>query len=340
MKQPRKAKIGEVLFRRQLSNQHLGRGQAFPGQPDEKQIIGVLAQRVVDSRSIFKNLLEQNVPLSPYLEIGAEKCQRASLLSSEFWGKGFALDLSFESLKSAQFFAKKLKLKKMPVLVCADAENLPFADNSLPFVFAFETLHHFPHPKRVLLEMERVCSNGGHVYFSEEPVLQSVNVALWRRDFNLNSFEKVLRKLYLLPFMSTLGGSETKYNVIENQFSLSTWKDALSLFPDLELMFEPVFWGPKSKTVGAKWQINPLTRLFMAIEGGGITALAKIKKAQKPKTLKNIFEVLVCPKCHRKLKKDNPNFICVSCRKTYPVKNNVIFLLEETLRKKLYPGVN
>lgn len=339
MNQPYKSKMGEVIFRQKLITQHLGKEMVFLGQPDQKQITKVLSQRVENSRTIFKNVSKRKISLSPFLEIGAEKCQRAALLSSEFNAQGFALDISFESLKSAKFFTQKLDLKKLPILICADAENLPFENDSLPFVFAFETLHHFPNPKKVLREMKRVTASRGYVYFSEEPVKQTINLPLWRRDFNLNSFEKILRKLYILPFLSILGASETKYNVIENQFSLSTWKASLKDFEDLELTLEPVFWGPKNKTDG-KWQINPITRLLIALEGGGITALAKIQKTKKANHSKNIFDLLACPSCHKKLKKETSAFACLSCQKTYPVKNNVIFLLDVALRKKLYPNIN
>lgn len=339
MNQPYTSKKAEVTFRQKLSNQHIGKEITFPGQPDQKQIIKVLSQRVKNSRRIFKSFTKQKISLSPFLEIGAEKCQRSTLLSSEFNARGFALDISFESLKSARFFAQKLGLKKLPILICADAENLPFKNDSLPFVFAFETLHHFPHPKKVLQEMRRVTSNEGHVYFSEEPVKQIINLPLWRRDFNLNSFEKILRKLYILPFLSILGASETEYNVIENQFSISTWKKSLNDFQNLELTLEPVFWGSKNYT-DKKWQINPITRLLIAIEGGGITALAKIQKAKKPNHFNNIFDLLACPACHRKLKRETSAFFCSPCIKTYPIRNNVIFLLDPPLRKKLYPKIN
>lgn len=339
MNQPYKSKVGEVIFRQKLLNQHLGKEMVFPGQPDQKQIIKVLAQRVKDSRTIFKNIAKRKISLSPFLEIGAEKCQRAALLSSEFNAQGFALDISFESLKSAKLFAQKLELKKLPVLICADAENLPFKNDSLSLVFAFETLHHFPNPTKVLREMQRVTANGGYIYFSEEPVKQTINLPLWRRDFNLNSFEKILRELYILPFLSILGASETKYSVIENQFSLSTWQASLKDFEDLEIILEPVFWGPKDKTNG-EWQINPITRLLIALEGGGITVLAKIHKPIKPNHFKNIFDLLACPACHKKLKKETAAFSCLSCLRTYPIKNNVIFLLDVALRKKLYPNIS
>ncbi|MDP2632344.1 MAG: methyltransferase domain-containing protein [Candidatus Curtissbacteria bacterium] len=339
MRQPQKSKFGEVVFRQKLVDQHLGKNKSFPGQPDQKQILDVLKERVDSSRKIFKNLQKRNLTLSPFLEIGAEKCQRASLLSSGFKSPGFALDISFESLKSAAYFAKKLKLNKLPVLICADAENLPFADNSLPFVFAFETLHHFPDPRKTLEEMKRVTANNGYVFFSEEPVKQTVNLPVWRRDFNLTKYEKILKKLFILPFLSTLGASETRYGILENVFPVSTWQSCLKMFEEIETIYEPVFFGPKSKVGRNNQFINPLTRFLIGLQGGGITALAKIKKPQNPPTVKNVYDLLACPKCRKKLSRNISTFNCKSCKQTYPIKDKVIFLLNPVLRKKLYPNI-
>lgn len=338
MKQPQKSKLGEVIFRQRLVKQHLGVENFFPGQPNQKQILNVLKERVYSSRRRFRNLERRKVLLSPFLEIGAEKCQRASLLSSEFKATGFALDISFESLKSAAIFAKKLRLKNSPVLICADAENLPFEDNSIPFVFAFETLHHFPDPRKTLTQMKRVAADNGHVFFSEEPVKQTLNLSIWRRDFNLTPFEKLLKKILILPILSTLGASETKYGILENDFPVSTWQSCLKMFKEIETIYEPVFFGPKSK-VGNSGNINPLTRLLIGLQGGGITVLAKIKKEQTYPLVENIYNLLRCPKCHKKLTLKISAFNCNSCKHTYPIKDKVIFLLDPNLRKKLYPNI-
>ena len=338
LKQSAKTKLGEIIFRQNLVKQHLGKKKMFPGEPDEKQIISVLRERIRNSRKIFKDLQHLKIELSPFLEIGAEKCQRASLLSSEFSCQGFALDISFESLRSAPIFAKKLNLSKLPILICADAENLPFADSSIPFVFAFETIHHFPKPNAAIAEMKRVSQET--IYFSEEPVKQLLNLGLWRRKYNLTLAEKILKKIYLLPFLSRLGGSESEYNVIENEFSIFEWQDALKKFDDLQISVEPVFWGPKSQfgAQNGQWSINPLTRLLIAVEGGGITILAKIKKKAKT-TPKNLLDLLICPNCKKSfLDKNSKRIRCLSCQSNYPIYNNVIMMLPPKLKEKLYPS--
>ncbi|KKQ89329.1 MAG: Methyltransferase type 11 [Candidatus Curtissbacteria bacterium GW2011_GWC2_38_9] len=337
--QLQKSKIGEVIFRQKLVNQHLGQRIYFKGEPDQKQIIKILKQRVASSQNIFKNLNSQNISLSPFLEIGAEKCQRAALLTSKFNAQGFALDISFESLKSAPNFAKKLNLKKLPILICADAENLPFADNSIPFVFAFETIHHFPKPHRVLAEMKRVSQKT--IYFSEEPVKQFFNLGLWKRDYNLTLAEKILKKIYLLPFISRLGGSESSHNVTENEFSIGEWQDALRGYKNLQISLEPVFWGPNAQfdAKDNNWPINLLTKILIAIEGGGITVLAQIKKETRAIQKNNLLDLLICLVCKKSsLEKNSKRMHCLSCQSSYPIYNKVIIMLPPKLKGKLYPN--
>jgi ubiquinone/menaquinone biosynthesis C-methylase UbiE len=45
----------------------------------------------------------------------------------------------------------------------ANAESLPFLDESFDLVFCRASLHHFEHPERAIAEMVRVCRVGGRV---------------------------------------------------------------------------------------------------------------------------------------------------------------------------------
>jgi len=75
----------------------------------------------------------------------------------------------------------------------ADAERLPFADNSFDLVFGHAILHHIPDLPRAFTEFERVLAPGGTVLFAGEPSrygdrlarvpkrLASAAAPLWRR---------------------------------------------------------------------------------------------------------------------------------------------------------------
>jgi SAM-dependent methyltransferase len=79
------------------------------------------------------------------LEIG---CGRGALsaLSDRYAG----VDLSLPALMSSR--ARR---------ICADAERLPIAGGSIPFVFSWAALEHMPNPERVLAEIERALRPGG-----------------------------------------------------------------------------------------------------------------------------------------------------------------------------------
>lgn len=359
--QPLSAKLGEVRFRQKLVKQHLGKENSFTGEPGQKEIITILKERIDTTRRIFKRLEARGITLSPFLEIGAEKGQRSMVLVNDFGAGGFASDISYQSLKSGAEFAKILGYNKLPALVCCDAYHLPFTSGSIPFVFCFETLHHFPDPAPILKEVFRILTPGGVFYFGEEPVKQSFNLRLWRRGYRLNPLERFLKTLGILPFLSRIGATEVSHGILEEEFSFRTWKIALKPFSKVEGLVSPVFFGPKSKFFknGSGWKNPSLATLFLVhLQGGGIECLA-IKEG-KPRTnnltvrelgnfdqqnivvrgksyhVKTSNEMLICPDCKSKLLKKESKSICPNCKRQFNLKEKVLMLLPTNIQKKLY----
>lgn len=335
-------KLAEVTFRRLLVDQHTGKKSYFPGQPDKETILKELLNRNVKTARDFSAILKQDIPLNPFLEIGAEKCQRSLYLVNELGLTGFAGDISFHSLASADYFRKMLHYKKMPLRISLDANRLPFRDNCLPFVFFYETLHHFPDPKPILDETYRVLHSDGYVFFAEEPVKQLFNLRLWRRDYNLTGFEKMLKFFLLLPFFSTIGKSEVAHGILEETFWLDTWEKSLSKYATAQAELKPFFLGKAvrlKKNRRGKWlKPNPLTSLLLAIQGGGIKALAQAQK----RAVRNIrsshpADLFACPTCVNRspLVEMRLGFKCPKCAGVYRYKNNVLILLPKQIEKKL-----
>lgn len=337
-------KLAEVTFRDKLVKQHLGKKTYFKGQPDKDVILQELKTRVEATKNDFNILIQKKITISPFLEIGAEKGQRAMYLVNKLDASGFAADISFESLKSAGDLLEPLEYNKLPIRICVDAYHLPFKDNSLPLVFFYETLHHFPNPKPVLDEAFRVLRSDGHLFFSEEPVKQITNLRLWRRDYNLRTLEKVLKYTLILPFLSTIGKSEVEHGVLEKTFWLDIWEKSLDRYDKVEVEVKPIFFGKsqriKKNNKKRGWLKPDVPRkILLATQGGGITALASVNKDLKKDVFsKNIFDLLSCPTCPHKtsLIFNKNKASCKICKDTYKIKNGIFVLLPKKIERELY----
>lgn len=337
-------KRGEIEFRKKLVDQIQTNSAHIPGQPTYEEYITILKQRIDHSRKIFKKLQEKHISLSPFLEIGAERGQRSMLLMNEFNATGVMSDISYESLESAYLLRKTFGFKKMPISICCDAYNLPFKTGSIPFIFCFQTLHHFPNPKPILLEIKRVLAPGGYFYCNEEPIKQVFNLNLWRRDYHLKWFEEILKSLGILHFVSRIGKGEVGHAILENEFSLETWEKALNVFLEADVNLIPFPFGfsiRRQKNGQSNW-IKPfaINHLLLSLLGGGVEALCRKKGNVKKHHTFDIFNKLACPNCKNKPKlsreKLNKTLTCKKCDTIFEKKHDIYILFSKKEKKALY----
>ncbi|NLO92499.1 MAG: class I SAM-dependent methyltransferase [Elusimicrobia bacterium] len=84
---------------------------------------------------------------------------------------GTAVELGAGPGLSAQFLPQLLATDITPgpgIQLVADAQRLPFADNSLGAVFMLNTLHHLPDPELALSEIQRCLKPGGRALISDQ----------------------------------------------------------------------------------------------------------------------------------------------------------------------------
>jgi SAM-dependent methyltransferase len=126
------------------------------------------------------------------LEIGAGTGYfTLNLLRAGLIGEATCSDISPGMLETLAANARELGLEVDTEQ--ADAEQLPFADDSFDLVLGHAVLHHIPDLARAFAEFERVLAPGGTVLFAGEPSLYGDRLAripkraastaapLWRR---------------------------------------------------------------------------------------------------------------------------------------------------------------
>lgn len=343
--QPLASKLGEITYRSQIVKQHLGQKTIFPSEPSKKEFVKLLKPKLKTTESLFKKLKKKGIRLSPYLEIGSEHCLRPALLESKFDAIGIACDISFYSLANARKYLKLFALEKIPKRICADAYNLPFRSNSFPFIFIYETLHHFPHPKPILDEIYRVLSPGGTLLIGAEPIKQSLIIPIWRRPNKLRAWEKILKFILILPFISDIGKTETEHNIIETSFPLSVWYNSIAIFDGGEITISAYPLGPSNSFIwkkGEKWpNASPLLKVAL-LTGGSIEALCFKKGILNTQNSINFDNLLICPSCHSKdkieylLNKISDSYTCQKCKAVFTKKKGVFTLLEKKLETQIF----
>ncbi len=342
--QETKNKMGEIEFRRKLfSEQILGKNE-FDGALQYTNIESILLERMAKTESDFNILFKKIKIPNFYLEIGAERCQRDLVLENNFNVSGAAFDISYDMLKSCEYYGNKFAKNKLPMRICGDAYLLPFKSNSIPFVFGYEMLHHFPDPTPIIKEVFRVLEPGGSYYFDEEPFKQFLHFPIYKKrlansNISGNSIYNRILNLMDSIFLDE-NFVEQDYDVIENHdISIAKWKSSFSDFysSDIKLMTKKKLEISINSSFGLKYFI---AFLF----GGIINGLCKKQGGPLKEGKNTIIDTIICPNClqnkeeHNLFKKES-FYICNICNHEYPIKDNILFLLTPDKRRNYYPNL-
>lgn len=102
------------------------------------------------------------------VDIGAGTGRQTRLLAQRFpHARTIALDLAPAMLQQARLrLSWWERWRRRQRFICADAEQLPFADRSIDLLFSNVTLQWCETPERVFAEFQRVLRPGGLVLFS------------------------------------------------------------------------------------------------------------------------------------------------------------------------------
>jgi SAM-dependent methyltransferase len=334
----------EIRFREKLAAQHVSGEELVPGYIGKEDHDVLMQERVHSTTAAMKRLQEQGVSLSPFIEVGAERGQRALVLTNDFNAEGFALDLSFAQLKTLDYWMEFFKKPNGPIRVCCDVYRLPFQADSLNFSFCYQFLHHFPTPIPVMEEIYRVMA-GGYFFFDEEPY-KRYSLSLYRRKVG-NKPGKLRQYLrYLESFIAHQYETEEEYGIIENDdIPLDHWLEAADVFDNKKVFLQSanLLHSEMGRSSGLKIRLHRMM-------GGGISALLK-KESGVPRAAygaDDLYGLLGCPVCviegaqagdrdRAPLVKHPEHLTCDKCNTKYPIVENVIFLLPKDEMKELYP---
>ena len=340
-----KNQLGEIEFRKKLVQQQIAGEKLFVDEYDRDGIIEILKLRMNKTYEQMSSLKQKNIKISPYVEIGAERCQRSLVMENDFESVGFAVDISRDMLESSNFYMKIFKKKKAPVKICADAYSLPFNSNSMPFVFCYETLHHFPDPEPIIREIYRILTPDGFFFFEEEPFKNQFNIGLYKVKNKIYSNGSLTKgKIFKLfdYFLGEKTCNEIDFGIIENdKIPLHYWMSILKKFNKNDVAIKTIIGTYHLKK---DISINPAKQLARLL-GGTISGLCKKGNGKNHFSYEDP-ELLMCPNCKEgnfdmtTLKaKDIDKIECSICHHIYPIFNQIIYFLKQEKLKLLYPDV-
>jgi SAM-dependent methyltransferase/uncharacterized protein YbaR (Trm112 family) len=335
---------GEIEFRKKLYLQQVEGQKIFDDEFDSAAMENLLKERMAKTLAQMVQLRERRIPLSPYIEIGAERCQRSLIMENDLGASGAAVDIGFDLLKSCRHYQRVYSKTKAPLKICCDAYNLPFMTGSLPFVFCYETLHHFPDPTPIVAEAHRVLLPGGFFLFDEEPYKKILHINLYKghKLYSPQSLRRGLIRRTLDRFFSNPVCNEVEHGIIENDdIPISRWKRALAPFDTKDVRLRPTTHSSfESRLSGPRSHMKYLAAYLL---GGTMSGTCQKSSAGVRRHLA-INDTIICPSCKQMgsevpLNRDDSTFKCCKCSRKYPVVDDVLFLLAHEKFAQLYPDV-
>lgn len=323
------------------------------GEPEKA--IAAYAEENLRRGQVIRNHLDFIQEMSPFLEIGSAAGHSSYMLANEFGAEGFALDLSADALRHGMLLMDRWDLERAPVRLAADALHLPFPDNSLRFVMAFQMLSQFQDIEAVFLEVKRVLEPGGTFLFAEEPVRRLLSLRLYRAPYweQMKGWERKLHQWGLLGFLTkdVIGAAqEESFGIRQNhRMTLLDWHELIQKHftgHEYELFVPQRGWGERwAYRMARAFDRHHSPWVAARLLGGTLAAVCRKGGAPSPRRprrdLASHFEsLLICPDCGGRLERDPEETLrCAACGYQAANEGGVYNLLRSEDKKELYPGL-
>jgi SAM-dependent methyltransferase len=324
---------------------------AFASLGEPERAMQVYAVENRNRADFLRKYLDWTGPLSPFLEIGANAAHTSYLLANQFKADGFALDISADSLRHGIALMDAWEFSRAPVRVAGDALHLPFADESLGAVLAFQMLSQFMDIESVFLEVKRVLAPGGVFVFAEEPMKRLLTLRLFRAPYyqTMKPWERKLHDAGLLGFLvrDVIGaGQEESFGIRQNHtMNLADWRRLVARhFAEYRMEpYVPERGGLERWVKNTAIRLDPYRSVWRAARLlGGTLAVVCRKAGKRPAewpTMDHFQDYLRCPDCRSRLQRDANDILrCVKCEYKAANEGGVYNLLRSADRNELYPG--
>ena len=313
------------------------------GEPE--RAIAHYAEQNIRRAAVIRNHLPFIGEMTPFLEIGSNVGHSSYMLANEFAASGFALDLSADSLRHGIALKDRWHLSRAPIRIAGDAVNLPFQDNSLRMVMAFQMLSQFMNIESVFLEVKRVLAPGGVFLFAEEPLKRLLSLRLYRCPY-YNTMKPWERKLYdwgLLGYLvrDVIGArQEESFGIRQNHtMGLKDWHLLIHKHfaaAEYEIFVPERGWGERivKRSALSQWRAARLL-------GGTLAAVCRKPGVSTPVGFREseFHAQLRCPDCLGDLTRDASDALaCTGCGYRANNDGGVYNLLPSQDRAELYPG--
>lgn len=265
----------------------------------------------------------------------------------------FRSDILCDKYLSGKGTARVGELRTDRPFVFADAEALPFVDKAFDYIICFHVLEHLDNPEKCLNEMMRV----GRAGYIETPCEVTEKIQGWtchkwfvrlenQKLILTQKSNAVFDPLLHITFHSLAHKKNRAYlEFISANRDLFTvayeWQDNI----DYEFI-------PTQNPVQRIGFEEPELDFFAALDPHEVdiqnnghfqfddfikTYINRVLRSMHAKKDLNLFDLLACPICKKKLSTRQDKLICRHCRKLYPTKNGLPVLLQEMAQPLLEP---
>lgn len=234
------------------------------------------------------------------------------------------------------------------IFLRADGFNIPIRDNTFDLVFSSRVIEHFDNPIDIIKEHKRVCREGGKVIITV-PAKDSPDYQLhkiWqkclakseKKDWHYYGKRVSDKELQNLLKMAGLDNIELFHLGVPLRGDLVNLLKFLKLF-----LYKPSINAVKGIILeGLGILIHICFRFSLSVfifknyikrrgyylfsMGKKMSGLHKQNVDIKIKSYNELYKLIICPKCHKTLYKNNHFLFCTSCSIKFPTINNIPYL--------------